>query len=1012
MKKNIFSFFLLTFMLISTFGLNAQNVNGVVSDNSGPLPGVNVIVKGTTRGAETDFNGKYTINDIKSNDVLIFSYVGYKTIEIAVNGRNTINVSLEEDSSTLEEVVVVGYGTKKKSLVTGAISSIDSKEIQSVSNQRVDQVLQGRASGVTVSASSGSPGAQTKIRIRGTGSSGNSSPLFIVDGMKVTTIDNIAPSDIANIEVLKDGASAAIYGTEGANGVVIVTTKKGRVGGPQFSFSSQLGMQYYFNKMELMNAEQFVTYLNEGGNATVVDNGINTDWIEETFDSAFMQRYDFSMSGATESTSYYFSVGHTDQDGIVGGDNSNFQRNSMRLNIKSDITEWLEAGANANAAFIKRRGIPENSDTRGVIQNMLIIDPLTPVTYEPGNVPASVTQRSADNGVPVLRDSNGNVYGYPTYSTGEVLNPVAFANDIQQNISSTSQFLSTLYLKAKIIEGLNFTTRYGVEQNLFLNKTTTNAYYVTSEASNTQYNLSEQKVRFSRWLWENFASYEKSFENHNFKLLAGFSAEQSRRPTFTTRRFSAPVDQFRGFNSNSSAFTFDPASPINRAFRDNLVSMYGRLSYDYDEKYLFEATVRSDKSDKFTDNNKSAVFPSFSAGWVVSKEDFWADDFLVNTLKVRASWGQNGNKNGLPVGTGITAITTEDNGATLSYLGNIGAQITTFGNPDLVWETSEQLGFGVDASAFENRLNVSADYYQKTTRDLIVGDGSLITPGSAGFPFAPFNAGTVVNKGFEIEIGYSDTTSGDFSYQINANLSTLDNEVTEIKFLPQGAGLIGAGAPQNDDGVTRFSEGFPAWYFYGFKTDGIDPATGQVIKVDTNEDGIINNADKTFIGSPHPDILFGGNIKLGYKSFDFNIQFQGTIGNEIFATYHQPSRQITNKPIQFFEGRWTGPGDTDARFPAPGTPVLDSYDTDLVVEDGSFMRIKQIQLGYTLPESFTNKLRMNRVRLYVSLDDFFTFTGYNGLDPEVGNFSFNDTGVDRGFYPTAARALFGFSVNF
>ncbi len=1005
MKKNSFLFFLLAFMLTSVFSLNAQNVNGVVSDDSGPLPGVNVIVKGTTRGTETDFDGKYSLTNVKSNDVLIFSYVGYKTIEVAVSGRTTINVTLEEDTSTLEEVVVVGYGTKKKSLVTGAISSINSKDIKSVSNQRVDQVLQGRTSGVTVSSSSGSPGAQTKIRIRGTGSSGTSNPLFIVDGMKVTTLDNIAPSDISNIEVLKDAASAAIYGTEGANGVVIVTTKKGRIGGPQFSFSSQLGVQFLNTDMQLMNAEQFVTYMNEGGNTSVVDNGIDTDWIEETFDPAFMQRYDFSMSGATESTSYYFSVGHTGQDGIVGGDNSNFQRNSMRLNIKTDITKWLEAGGNANAAFIKRRGISENSDTRGVIQNMLIIDPLTPVTYDVNGVPASVFDRSRDNGVPVLRDKDGNVYGYPTYSTGEVLNPVAFSNGIQQNTGSTSQFLSTLYLKAKIIEGLNFTTRYGVEQNLFLNATNTGAYYVAAEAANTEFTRSESRVTFNRWLWENFASYEKSFDGHNFKVLAGFSAEESRRPTFTTRLSSAPV-------SNPNAFTLDPNSPINRAFRDNLVSMYGRLSYDFNEKYLFEATVRSDKSDKFLGSRKSAVFPSFSAGWVISKEDFWADDFAVDYLKVRGSWGQNGNKSGLPVGSGITAVTTEDNGVTLSYLGNIGAQITSIGNPELVWETSEQLGFGVDVRAFDNRFNFSADYYQKTTRDLIINNGDLITPGSAGFPFAAFNAGTIVNKGLEFEVGYSDTTDGGFSYQINANLSTLDNEVTEIKFLPPGAALLGARAPQNDDRVTRFSEGFPAWYFYGFETNGIDPATGEVVKVDTNGDNIINNADKTFIGSPHPDILFGGNVRLGYKGFDFNVQFQGTLGNEIIATYHQPSRPLTNKPVQFFTGRWTGPGDTDATFPAPGQPVLDSYDTDLVVEDGSFMRIKQIQLGYTLPESFTNRLRMNRVRLYVSLDDYFTFTKYNGLDPEVGNFRFDDTGVDRGFYPTAARALFGFSVNF
>ena len=1011
MKKNIFTFFLLVFTLTSlSFSLSAQNVEGVVSDATGGLPGVNVIVKGTTRGVETDFNGKYTLTNVKPNDVLVFSFIGYKTKEIAINGKSTVNVTLEEDSSTLEEVVVVGYGTKKKSLVTGAISSIDSKQIQSVSNQRVEQVLQGRTSGVTVSSSSGSPGSGAKIRIRGTGSSGNADPLFIVDGMKVSTIDNIAPSDIANMEILKDAASAAIYGTEGANGVVIITTKKGRKGELQISFNTQLGMQFVNTDMELLNASQFVTYMNEAGQTAVVDNGIDTDWIDETFDNAFMQRYDVSLSGATNSTSYYFSASHTNQKGILGGDNSAFKRNSFRFNLKSEITDWLEFGVNSNTSFIDRTGIAENSDTRGVIQNLLIIDPLTPVTYTNG-VPVDVFDRSAANGVPVLRDKDGNVYGYPTYSTGEVINPVAFSNAIQENINENDQFLTTLYLKFNILEGLSFTTRYGYEQNQFFNQQNTSAYHVASEASNTQYNLRNSKIKFTRWLWENFASYEKSFGDHNFKLLAGYSAEESRRPTYTTRVFSSSVADFNGFDENNAGFAISPSSPITRAFRDNLVSMYGRFSYDYKERYLFEATVRRDKSDKFPTNNKAGVFPSFSAGWVVSNEDFWNDDSAFNYLKFRGSWGENGNKQNLGGNSDIIAITNESNGRALSYLGRAGVTITGFANTNLIWETSEQLGFGVDLRAINNKLSFSADYYKKTTKDLIVNDGSLITPGSAGFNSSEFNAGTIVNKGFEFEIGYSDTTEGDFSYQINANLSTLDNEVTEIQFLPEGTSLQGAGAPQNNDGVTRFTQGQPAWYFYGFKTDGIDPATGEINRVDTNGDGSINNADKTFLGSPHPDVLFGGNVKLGYKNFDFNVQFQGTIGNDIFATYHQPSRPLTNKPVHFFTGRWTGPGDADATFPGAAN-VASAYDTDLVVEDGSYMRIKQIQLGYTLPESLTSKLSVNSLRLYVSLDDFLTFTDYKGLDPEIGNFGFNDIGVDRGFYPTAARAIFGFSLNF
>ena len=604
MKKNIFKYFLLMLALSFSFTVSAQDVKGVVSDASGELPGVSVLVKGTSRGTETGLDGSYSIKNVKSNDVLVFSFIGYKTIEVPVNGRTTVNVTLEEDSDTLEEVVVVGYGTKKKSLVTGAISSIDSKEIKSISNQRVDQVLQGRASGVTVSSSSGSPGSGTKIRIRGTGSSGNADPLFIVDGMKVSTIDNIAPSDIANIEVLKDAASAAIYGTEGANGVIIVTTKKGTRGGLQVNFNTQIGFQFVNTDMELMNASQFVTYLNEAGNASVVANGVDTNWIDETFDTAFMQRYDVSLSGSMKNTSYYFSGSHTNQAGVVVGDNSTFKRNTFRLNIQSQVTDWLEIGVNSNTSFIDRKGIVENSDTRGVIQNMLIIDPLTPVIYTNG-VPADVFDRSAANGVPVLRDKDGNVYGYPAYSTGEVINPVAYANAIQENLNENDQFLTTVYGKFNILEGLSFTSRYGYEQNQFLNQRNTNAYYVASEAANTQYNINRSKQRFRRWLWENFATYEKTFDKHSFKLLAGYSAEESRRPAFTNEAYSIAVNDFNGFNINSPTTFFDPNSPRQLTFRDNLVSMYGRLSYDFMEKYLFEASIRRDSELSHSHNFQS-----------------------------------------------------------------------------------------------------------------------------------------------------------------------------------------------------------------------------------------------------------------------------------------------------------------------------------------------------------------------------------------------------------------------
>ncbi|WP_226789190.1 SusC/RagA family TonB-linked outer membrane protein [Polaribacter reichenbachii] len=986
-----------------------KTITGQVKDTSGNLlPGVSVLIKGTQKGTNTDFDGNYSLDNVSPKDELVFTFIGMNAITILVGNQTKIDVVLQENLESLNEIVVVGYGSKKKSLVTGAISSIDSKQIKSSSNQRVEAVLQGRTSGVTVSSSSGSPGSGAKIRIRGAGSSGNSEPLFIVDGMKASSIADIAPADIANIEILKDAASAAIYGTEGANGVVIITTKRGKKGGLKVSYNSQLGIQTLKTNMELMNASQFVQYMNEAGITSVVDNGYDTNWIDETFSTALMHRNDINLSGATDKFSYYTSASHLDQDGIITGNNDSFKRTTIRINLKADITKWLEFGVNSTYSSSDKSGIPENSDTRGVIQNALILDPLTPVTYANGQVPQFVIDNANNNDVPLLTDNNGNVYGYPSYSTGEVINPVAYANVINKTTVDSYQWLTSTYLKFKPFDGFSFTSRFGYDENQWDTKNTINPYYVTSEAANTAYTGSQNIVESKRWLWENFASYEKEIGNHSFKLLAGYSAENTRVKTIISRSGSTSIANFTGFDFDLPDFNtqinlVDP-SP------DNMVSMFGRFSYDYAGKYLFEASLRRDKSDKFPTANKAGTFPAFSTGWVVSKEGFWKEDSKLDYLKLRASWGQNGSRSNLSGNSDKTYITSIINGQTIDYLGSTGAQITGYSNLNLVWETSEQLDLGIDLRAFDSRLSFSIDYYKKTTRDAIVSDGSLITPGSAGFVSNEFNAGTIENKGFEFELGYGDTTENGLRYNINANLSTLQNKVTEILFVPEGTSLTGAGAPQNADGITRFTEGQPSWYFYGYQTNGIDPATGEVIIVDTDGVNGITNADKTNIGSPHPDVLFGGNISLGYKDFDFNLQFQGTIGNDIISTYHQPSRAITNKPLHYFTERWQNPGDV-ATYPGAGS-VIGSYQTDLMVEDGSFMRIKQIQFGYTLPEHIVKRIRAKNLRIYVSLDDYFTFTKYKGLDPEVGNFNFNSIGVDRGFFPTAAKAIFGLSLDF
>ncbi|MDP5105622.1 MAG: TonB-dependent receptor [Polaribacter sp.] len=980
----------------------AQSVSGIVSDNTGPVPGVNVSIKGTATGTSTDFDGNYKIS-AKDGDVLIFSFIGYKTQEINYTGQSTLNITLLENAAQLDEIVVVGYGSKKKSLVTGSISSISSKDIQNTSAPRVEQVLQGKTSGVTVVSSSGAPGSGAKIRIRGAGSNGNADPLYIVDGIKVSNIDNISPNDIANLEVLKDAASSAIYGTQGANGVIIITTKQGKIGETVVTYSTQLGTQSLRTGMELMNASQFVTYMQEAGQTQVVDNGINTNWLNEAFQNAPTQRHDISISGASEKNSFYFSGSYIDQEGLLGSD-LGYKRFTGRLNLKSQVNDWLEVGTNITYSNIGNTGLTEDDSTGGIVNHAIILDPLTPVTY-----PGALPQRAQDllDAGQAMTDSNGNVYGLPTYSTGEVTNPVASANFRFRGGVDSDKVLTSLFAKIKLAEGLSFTSRFGYERSNTFNNSWTPIWGTSSEAQNTQITINNSITRNSRWLWENFASYNKEFGDHGFTGLLGYSSERSVTPVYT---LSDSTKEFTFFDFSNQA---DNLNVGGNLYERKGTSIFGRLSYDYLGKYLIEGSLRYDTSSYFPTDNRSGYFPAVSAGWVASKENFWGKDSKISYAKLRASWGQNGSDNNLGTyiaGLVFQSVASESGTVPVIYEGVGGITPGSLPNSELGWERSEQLDIGADFRALDNKLNFSVDYYVKTTQDLLLNNGNIIAPPSLGVSVPAINAGTVENKGFEFEVGYGDTTKSGFRYSVNLNLSTLKNEVTEINFVGEDGFIIGAGAPQNNDGITRFQKGRPLWYFYGYQTDGIDPATGEIIIVDTDGVDGINSNDKTEIGSPHPDILYGGSIDLGYKNFDLGIRFQGTQGNDIFAAYHQPSRPITNKPVQFFEGRWQQAGDI-ATFPSAANATT-SYDTDLMVEDGSYMRIKQIQLAYNFPSDIAEKIKLKKLRTYVSLDDFFTFTKYSGLDPEAGSFSDNSIGVDRGFYPIPAKILLGLSLEF
>ncbi|HYX06540.1 MAG TPA: TonB-dependent receptor [Bacteroidales bacterium] len=987
----------------SEYILRQVKVTGTVTDatTGEPLPGVNIVEDGTTNGVSTDLDGNYSINVKDENASLIFSFVGYVSQTIQVSGQNVLNVQLSPDVESLDEVVVVGYGTQRKSLVTGAISSVTSEDIQNTSSTRADEAIQGKTAGVMVLPTSGSPGAATKIRIRGTNSNGNSNPLFIVDGMKTGDINNIAPGDIESIEVLKDAASAAIYGTEGSNGVVIITTKMGKAGQFKVNYDFQYGIQSLKTKMEVMDANQYTEWMNEAGATVSNTYNANTDWMSEVFQNAPMQKHRLSFSGGNDKTTYMISGSYLTQDGIVGGSKANYNRYTGRINVKSNLKKWLEVGTNLSYMHQKRNNIGEDDEYRSLVNNTLLIDPLTPVTYD--GTPQNV-QDLLDQGKVIIKNDAGKYFALTENVTGETANPLAVLKTYH-NYTDQDKLMGTVYGKISPFEGLSFTSRIGLDLTYQTNHFWTPEYYFSPERSNPLTSIDDRINKWNTWLWENFATYTKAFGAHDFTILAGYSAQQDEAPYYSLH--SGPMvaegDQYAhtGYATSSSldqvTGTYD---------KSTMASFFGRLSYNYAEKYLLEGSIRRDGASVFPTNNKYALFPAISAGWVVSKEDFF-NTALLNNLKLRASWGANGSKANLPGNEDRKFWVFSQYGFPIRYPDGTdsyqsGARIEKLPNPDLVWERTEMTDIGVDLGFFNNRLTFSADYYNKLTKDLIAGGTG---PFSVGNNYPNVNAGDVQNKGWDFELGYRNY-SHDLKYGVNVNLSTNKNEVTSLK----------VDAPVRGDNLrgydlTWFEEGYPIWYFKGYKTNGIDEATGDPIVVDVNGDGVITPDDQTYIGDPHPDLIFGANVYLEYKSFDFKVFVQGTSGNDIFMGWFRTDRPLSNKPAYFYEDRWTS-DHTSASFPAANNVSDYIYRSDLMVADGSYLRVKQIQLGYTVPADLTAKVGVSSLRAFVSLDNYFTITGYKGLDPEAGSSNDQRQGVDRGIYPAAGIFLFGLSVNF
>ncbi len=1012
------------------------SVSGVVKDESDSgLPGVSILVKGTTIGTISDIDGNYTLNVPSDNSVLVYSYVGYLTEEILVEGRSALNVTMSPDITSLEEIVVIGYGEQKKSLTTGAISSVKAEDIQTVSVARVDQALQGRTSGVYIVPNSGSPGNGTKIRVRGAASNGNSNPLYIIDGVRTGAdgMDYLSPSEIQSIEVLKDAASAAIYGAEGANGVVIVTTKKGDSNQSQISYSGQMGVQSVDpNLMPMMNAQQYQEYMEEAAvpgaptQADVSGIGDGTNWIDEVFENAPMQNHSLSFSGGSDKSTYFITGTMYQQQGVLGGDKAKFDRYTIRLNSNHKLKDWLTIGENLSYAYIQKRGVSEDDEFGSIVSSAMALDPVTPAVYTTSTLPQHV-QDAIAAGQPLVKDENGNYYGISNFVKGEYGNPLARI-DLDKGRTTQNKILGNIYLEIHPIEGFKFTTRLGIDAAFQREHNWTPTYWFSSESLNTVATGSDNWQEWYTWQWENFASYDKTIGEHHFTLLAGASQQKY---TYNTVSGS-----YSGLFREEEKWSYGDYVPDNldriasRPEYRTLASFFGRVSYDYNGKYLVNATVRRDGSSMLSDGNKWGTFPSVSLGWVLSNENFYPAGLseIINYAKIRGSWGENGSLSNLYPGQWQSSISTNVGGVIRypspdgTYV--FGAAPSNLQNPSLTWETSEQIDVGLDLRLFNSQLNFTVDYFEKTTKDLITPGAPPIFAGNS-LPFV--NAGNVLNKGFEFELSYNNASHREFQYEISGNFTTLDNEVTYLD--PNYPNIAGANIGTGWGGATQFSEGYPVWYFNGYKTDGIfqnqgqidayladgltgyTPSPGDPVILDVNEDGQISPADQTYIGDPNPDFFYGARVSMNYKGFDFLVFVQGQSGNDILMGFNRTDRPTANKPAFFYEDRWTGDGSTNEWF-AANTSSTQIYSSDLMVFSGSYARIRQLQLGYNLPNSLLESIKIRNARLYVSMDNYFTFTKYPGLDPEAGSGDDNSIGIDRGVYPIPRTIIGGLTFSF
>lgn len=1024
MKRKRFLLLLCTFWCSLQLFAQQISVSGTVTDsNNEPVIGASVLEKGTSNGIITDVEGNFSLKTAP-NATIVISFIGYQTVEVGATDK-PLRIVLKDDAELLDEVVVVGYGVQKKSVMSSAVSRVTSEELDMGNPTNVQNALKGKVSGVQITSNSGQPGADSKIRIRGTGTVNSSDPLYIIDGMPSESgINHLNPSDIESIEVLKDAASAAIYGARGANGVVLVTTKKGTKGTKAtLNYEFTYGIQNPSKTADLLGSADYLMLSKEAAanaGTEFYQHGlanVNTDWEKELRnDNASIMNHKVSLSGGSENSTYYASFGYIKQEGIYAKGHSDYERYNLRLNYNTTLLDtkernWLnKISLGAITAFsqsTQKGNTIGNSEAAGLITSINMLPP-TESVYQTDPAKLAEYELAYPNRVIA---PNGQVYN--VIDMREISNPLAEMQVTHNQRTKPRNFSYNFNFDVDVLPGLKFKTTYAAEWVINSVKNVIPAYDLNSTSYASTSQVEDEKRESSYWQWENVLSYNKTFGKHSIGALVGTSMSSYHYENLKGTDYDLlAVDMDKAFIDIATAD--EASSKVSGAGSDHrIASVFGRINYNYDEKYLFEAVVRRDGSSNFGRKNQFAFFPSVSAGWVLTRENFMQDrPSWIDFAKIRFSWGQNGNEN---IGAFKYTSMMKKHFQTV-FGGGIytGMLPEGYANADLKWETSEQIDLGLDLRFFNSALTFSADYFVKKTKDMLL-DSPI--PMYTSYRNMTLNAGTVKNEGVELEASYRFRVDK-VNFSLGANASYIKNTVTDQG--PDRVGLDNLGGGLGGQ-ITWRENGRPYGFFYGYVTDGVyqnqaeidnsphmDGAKPGDLKFkDLTGEGTLDASDRTIIGKPNPDWTYGFNLAADWNGFDLSAFFQGSIGNDIYKMYRRPNVAGANYE-SFWLNRWHGEGTSNS---VPRVVEGDNYNyqiSDFFVEDGSYLRMKVAQLGYTLPAQLTKKAGIQKLRVFLQGENLFTITGYSGYDPEVGT----RNGFDGGTYPQARTFTVGANIVF